>query len=375
MINYPPKIIFVIGTRPEVIKIAPVFHLLKKSKFKTKMLVTGQHRTMLDQTLQIFDLEPDYNLNIMQPNQRLSDLTALVLKQVMQILLEEKPDMVLVQGDTTTTMAASLAAFYNHITIGHIEAGLRTWDKYAPFPEELNRQITDRLSDLHFAPTIRNKNNLLSESIPETSVFLTGNTTIDALFWMKNRLQQKTLKFNEIPFNICKKKYLLVTAHRRESFGRSILSICKALRKIAYYKPNLPIIYPVHKNPNIHDVVYKELNGVPNIYLLPPLGYDRFVYLMIHSWIILTDSGGIQEEAPSLGIPVLVLRDKTERQEAVEAGTVKLVGTETSNIVCMTQLLIENEKEYSKMSFSSNPYGDGRASEKIYRILKQYLSY
>jgi len=367
------KIISIIGTRPEAIKMAPVVQLLYSQIRSHQLLITAQHRGMLDQTLRIFNLTPDHDLDLMQRNQSIVDLTCRVLTGVSEVLRGERPDLVLVHGDTTTTMAASLAAFYQQIPIGHVEAGLRTRDKYSPFPEELNRRITDCLADLYFAPTELNRKLLLAENVAPEQIVVTGNTAIDALFFMKSKLAATTVTVDELSFNPKDKDYLLVTAHRRESFGEGILRICRALKEISTRYPDLQIVYPVHKNPNIHTVVHRELGACENVQLLNPLDYDQFCHLMIHSRLILTDSGGIQEEAPSLGIPVLVLRDKTERQEAVTAGTVKLVGTDVDAIVTETIRLLGEPEVYTRMSVARNPYGDGKASQRILTAIQAHF--
>jgi UDP-N-acetylglucosamine 2-epimerase (non-hydrolysing) len=368
------KILLVFGTRPEAIKMAPLIKEFQKypESFETRVCVTGQHREMLDQVLKLFDIKPDYDLNIMAPNQDLYDITSKVLLGMRNVLKEFNPDVVFVHGDTTTSTAAAIAAFYQQIKVAHVEAGLRTYNLYSPWPEEMNRQITDRLCDYCFAPTEVSKNNLLQEKIDPNKIFVTGNTVIDALLMAVNIIQAKGLK-DQIIFEILNKgyeikkdrKYILVTGHRRENFGEGFLNICKALKEIAMRYPNIDIVYPVHLNPNVQKPVFELLKEIENIYLITPLDYLPFVYMMQHSYLILTDSGGVQEEAPSLGKPVLVMRNTTERPEAVDAGTVKLVGTDAFEIVENVTLLIENNSVYNKMSQAHNPYGDGKACERI----------
>lgn len=376
------KILIIFGTRPEAIKIAPlVKEFQKSSKFNTKVCVTAQHRQMLDQVLEIFDIRPDYDLNIMKENQDLYDVTSNILLEIKKVFDDFKPDYVFVHGDTTTTFASSLAAFYKQIKICHIEAGLRTFNIYNPFPEEANRVLTSKLAKFHFAPTNTAMQNLLNENIDKNSILVTGNTVIDALFWVLKKIKndenldkniyEKLQNFIDNKFDIKKDKFILVTAHRRENFGDGIKNICKALEILAKNNPNISFIYPVHLNPNIKNPVYEALCNISNIYLIKPLDYLEFSYLMDLSYLVLTDSGGIQEEAPSLGKPVLVLRDTTERPEAVEAGTVKLVGTCIEKIVNDAQLLIDNKKEYKKMSKASNPYGDAKACARIVKFLKE----
>lgn len=368
------KILTVFGTRPEVIKIAPVIEKLRKypDKFICRICVTGQHREMLDPLLKLFDIKPDYNLNIMQENQSLEYITITVLAQLGEIIKQEKPDYLLVQGDTTTAMAASLAAFYYKVKIGHIEAGLRTWNKLYPYPEEINRKIIDAVSDLCFAHTEQAKQNLLREGIVAENIEVTGNTVIDALLEIAGRnfdLERTVLK--NIPFN--EKKVILVTAHRRENFGQRLINICNAIKEIATQLPSdVYFVYPVHLNPNVQKSVYSILSGIENVLLIDPLEYDSFVQLMKRSYLILTDSGGLQEEAPSLGKPVLVLRDVTERPEAVDAGTAQIAGTRSERIIDKTIRLLKDRGEYERMSKAVNPYGDGKASDRIVsRLLKE----
>ncbi len=368
------KILLVFGTRPEAIKMAPLAKEFQKypNDFETKVCVTAQHRQMLDQVLEVFDIVPDYDLNIMAPNQDLFDITSRVLLGLKDVLITFKPDVVLVHGDTTTSMAASLAAFYLKIKVGHIEAGLRTNNLHSPWPEEMNRQVTDRICDYYFAPTELSKQNLIAENIDPRKIFVTGNTVIDALLLaiekikLNNDLEQQIIGIvKEKGYTITEKKYILVTGHRRENFGEGFLNICKALKEIAIKNPELDIVYPVHLNPNVQRPVFDLLSDLPNIYLIAPMDYLPFVYAMQHSYIILTDSGGIQEEAPSLGKPVLVMRDTTERPEAVEAGTALMVGTDYGNIVTNVNNLFNDTKLYIKMAETHNPYGDGKASQRI----------
>lgn len=364
--GFQGKILTVFGTRPEVIKLASVIEELHKhpDKFICRVCITAQHRQMLDSLLKLFDIKPDYDLNIMQENQSLEYITIAVLAQLGEIIKREKPDYLLVQGDTTTAMAASLAAFYQRVRIAHIEAGLRSWNKLYPYPEEINRKIIDGLSDLCFAPTEQAKQNLLREGIGEERIEVTGNTVIDALFDTTGReFDLKGTVLENIPFN--EKKIILVTVHRRENFGENLINICKAIKEIAVHRPDVYIVFPVHLNPNVQKPVYSMLNGIKNISLIAPLGYECFVQLLKRIWLILTDSGGLQEEAPSLGKPVLVLREVTERPEAVEAGTAQIVGTEAKRIIEKTVELLENDREYKRMSTPMNPYGNGKASKRI----------
>ncbi len=365
------KILIVFGTRPEAIKMAPVVKEFQKhsADFDTKVCVTAQHREMLDQVLDFFEITPDYDLDLMQKNQTLSSLTASIIESFSKVVDEFKPDYVYVHGDTTTTFAASLCSFYAGAKVCHVEAGLRTFNKKAPFPEEINRQLTGRLADYHFAPTERAEKNLLKEGVSKDRVFVTGNTVIDALLYSVNRVD--SIEIEEIEFlkNLIdeNKKIVLVTGHRRENFGEGFLNICTALKELSK-SSEIQIIYPVHLNPNVKTPVYEMLAGIDNIKLVRPLPYEAFIWLMNKSYIIITDSGGIQEEAPSLGKPVLVMREATERPEAVEAGTVILVGTNSKKIVKECVSLIENENRYESMSKAHNPYGDGLASKKIIEI-------
>jgi len=369
------KILTVFGTRPEAIKMAPVVKALQRSnKFSVSVCVTAQHREMLDQVLNLFEIKPDYDLNIMQPGQDLFELTSNVLLGMKAVLLEAKPDLVLVHGDTTTSMTASLAAYYLHVPVGHVEAGLRTYDIYSPFPEEANRQMTGRMTAYHFAPTEQARQNLLAEQIADEKIAVTGNTVIDALLSVVEK--SKEISFSDqlltmLPFLSDDElpKIILVTGHRRENFGTGFEEICQALHDLAGLHPEVEIIYPVHLNPNVREPVNRILTGVKNVHLIEPQDYLPFVKLMDLSYLILTDSGGIQEEAPSLGKPVLVMRDTTERPEAVEAGTVKLVGANRERIVEGVSHLLIDESAYKEMARAHNPYGDGRASERIVEFL------
>ena len=371
-----PKIMVIFGTRPEAIKLAPVIKKLEeaKNRFKTIVCVTAQHREMLDQVLRLFKIKVKYDLNLMKPNQSLSGITRMVLDGVTNILESERPDIVMVQGDTTTAFASSLAAFYQQIKIAHVEAGLRTDNKYSPFPEEINRRMTSVVTDYHFAPTNQSRGNLLREGVNPKTIFVTGNTVIDALLMTVDILKvSRGKQFQELRGIDLGKKTILVTGHRRESFGEGFENICRALKKIADNNRDLIIIYPVHLNPNVKEPVHRILGKTENIKLINPLDYKPFVYLMEKSYLILTDSGGIQEEAPSLGKPVLVMRDTTERPEGIMAGTVRLVGTMENKIVLEAQKLLDNKKEYNRMSRASNPYGDGKASKKILTILEKFI--
>lgn len=342
--------------------------------FEARVCVTAQHREMLDQVLELFAIQPDYDLNLMRPGQTLTDITANILFNLKPILQEFKPDYVLVHGDTTTAFAATLAAFYEQLQVGHVEAGLRTGNLYSPWPEEANRKLTGALANIHFAPTQTASKNLLAEGVPGSAIHVTGNTVIDALLLVHERLETDTgLSASiaaAIPYKVQDRKLILVTGHRRESFGGGFERICEALSQVAKRCPDVDIVYPVHLNPNVREPVNRLLKGLPNIYLIEPLEYLPFVYLMSRSYIILTDSGGIQEEAPSLGKPVLVMRDTTERPEAVEAGTVQLVGTEVNKIVNGVVQLLEDETTYIRMSTTYNPYGDGKACDRIIAALK-----
>ena len=380
----------VFGTRPEAIKMAPLVKELEKFPkfFQTEVCVTGQHREMLDQVLKIFDITPDYDLNIMKQGQDLYDVTSKVLLGMREVLKESTPDIVLVHGDTTTSTATALAAFYMQIPVGHIEAGLRTHNIYSPWPEEMNRQITGRIATYHFSPAPFSKENLLKENVDESRITVTGNTVIDALYMVVNKIQSDINLSNELDNNLLNagydmhrlrdgKKLVLITGHRRENFGEGFINICNAIRTLVKQYPDVDFVYPMHLNPNvrkpIHEVFGENLSDLGNMFFIEPLGYLSFVHLMEKSSIVLTDSGGIQEEAPSLGKPVLVMRDTTERPEALEAGTVKLVSTDYYKIIDNVSKLIESQSEYEKMSMAINPYGDGNASERIVNFLLKKL--
>jgi UDP-N-acetylglucosamine 2-epimerase (non-hydrolysing) len=374
------KVLLVFGTRPEAIKMAPLVKAFEQAQeIESKVCVTAQHREMLDQVLDIFEIVPDYDLNIMKPGQDLYDITSNVLLGMKDVLSDFAPDVVLVHGDTTTTSATSLAAFYQKIKVGHVEAGLRTGDMYSPWPEEANRQITGILANYHFAPTTTSKDNLLRENKKEADILVTGNTVIDALFLALYKIENSVELKNTIIESIStqykiddSKRLVLVTGHRRENFGQGFINICEALKTLALNNPDIDIVYPVHLNPNVQKPVKKLLSDVSNVHLIKPLQYDTFLYLMSKSYFIITDSGGVQEEAPSLGKPVLVMRDTTERPEALEAGTVKLVGTNSEMIIQVAQKLLDDKQEYEKMSKAHNPYGDGKACEKIVNFIKEF---
>lgn len=381
------KIMLVFGTRPEAIKMAPLVKEFQKypEEFKTIVCVTGQHREMLDQVLQIFDITPDYDLNIMKQGQDLYDVTARVLTGMRDVLKKVQPDVVLVHGDTTTSTASALAAFYQQIPVGHVEAGLRTHNIYSPWPEEMNRLITGRIATYHFSPTPLSRQNLQNEGVVEKFLFVTGNTVIDTLYMVVDKIKndksldiklEQILKKSGYDINrsIKGKKIVLITGHRRENFGNGFISICHAIKRLAKKYPEVDFVYPMHLNPNvrrpIHEVFGENLSGLDNMFFIEPLEYLSFVYLMEKATIVLTDSGGIQEEAPGLGKPVLVMRDTTERPEALEAGTVKLVGTNYEKIVSEVSALLDNQDYYDKMSKAVNPYGDGLACKRIVEILK-----
>ena len=373
------KVLLVFGTRPEAIKMAPLVKAFEQeASIESKVCVTAQHREMLDQVLNVFEIVPEYDLNLMKPGQDLYDITANVLLGMKGILGDFKPDIVLVHGDTTTTSATSLAAFYQKIKVGHVEAGLRTKDIYSPWPEEANRQITGILASYHFAPTTTSRGNLLREGKDEADILVTGNTVIDALFLALNKIENNKELKSDIIKNINtqyklddSKKLILVTGHRRENFGQGFINICEALKTLALNNSDIDIVYPVHLNPNVQKPVNKLLSSVSNVHLIAPLQYEAFLYLMSKSYFIITDSGGVQEEAPSLGKPVLVMRDTTERPEALDAGTVKLVGTNSGMIIKEAQMLLDDDVEYEKMSKAHNPYGDGKACEKIVEFIKE----
>lgn len=370
------KVLSVFGTRPEAIKMAPlVLALASDKRFDAKVCVTGQHREMLDQVLGLFAIQPAFDLNIMKPGQDLTDVTTAILQGMRAVFTQFKPDVLLVHGDTATTLATSLAAYYQQIPVGHVEAGLRTGNLYSPWPEEANRKLTGALAALHFAPTETSSQNLQREGVPASSIVVTGNTVIDALLEVVNKLKHDSKleqRFSQqFDFLSATRRIVLVTGHRRESFGDGFERICQALVDTAQAFPDVDIVYPVHLNPNVREPVNRLLAGIGNIHLIEPLDYLPFVYLMNRAHIILTDSGGIQEEAPSLGKPVLVMRDTTERPEAVQAGTVKLVGTEAEAIVQNLRELLTDLAAYQRMSFAHNPYGDGQASQRIVNALLQ----
>jgi UDP-N-acetylglucosamine 2-epimerase len=360
------KVVTVFGTRPESIKMAPLVKELEKyNEFESVVCVTAQHRQMLDQVLNVFEIEPQYDLNIMQNRQTLIDITTRAVSGLYEIFEKIRPDIVLVHGDTTTTFAGSLAAFYNKVKVGHVEAGLRTYDKYSPFPEEMNRKLTGSIADLHFAPTETNKQNLIKESVKLDGIYVTGNTVIDAL---KTTVREDYKFVNEKLQSIDYKgkKVITMTAHRRENLGEPLHNICSALRRIALeYEKDVQVVFPVHLNPAVQEVVKSILGGLTNVHLIEPIGVSEMHNLMARSYLVLTDSGGLQEEAPSLGKPVLVLRNETERPEAVSAGTVKVAGTDNERIYSITKELIHNTEEYNKMARAINPYGDGNASKRI----------
>lgn len=374
------KILIVFGTRPEAIKMALLIKEFQKhAEFEVKVCVTAQHRQMLDQVLEFFEIKPDFDLNLMKQAQDLYDVTSGVLLGMRGIFERYKPDVVFVHGDTTTTSAVSLAAFYQKIDVAHVEAGLRTHDIYSPFPEEINRQMTGLIAKYHFAPTAGAKENLLKEGKSAKNIVVSGNTVIDALFWTIDKIERdailrdKILSSINFKFHLSERKFILVTGHRRENFGEGFINICEALREIAANNADVDIVYPVHLNPNVQKPVKEILSGLPNIFLMDPLEYDAFVYLMSKAYMIITDSGGIQEEAPSLCKPVLVTRNRTERPEGIEAGCVRLVGTKRENIVKEAQKLLNLKDEYDKMSASISPYGDGKACERIVKFLKEAL--
>lgn len=370
------KILSVIGTRPEAIKMAPIVRLLRNTPaIESRVCVTAQHRQMLDQVLELFDIKPEYDLDLMRAGQTLAQVGAGIFTHLDPVLEEFKPDWMLVQGDTTTVAVASLLAYYRRIQVGHVEAGLRTRDKWQPFPEEINRRVAGVVSDLHFAPTDLSKGNLLHEGVAEDLIVVTGNPVIDALHYVEKQSEPleiadllKTLGIDHGTAQRPTRRLILVTAHRRENFGQGMENICQALKQLAQ-REDVQIVYPVHLNPNVQEPVNRILQGVERVTLLPPLDYLPLVHLMKHATLILTDSGGIQEEAPAFGIPVLVLRETTERPEGVDAGTLKLVGTDTAHIVREATRLLEDEAEYAKMSKASNPFGDGHAAERIVAAL------
>jgi UDP-N-acetylglucosamine 2-epimerase (non-hydrolysing) len=374
------KVLLVFGTRPEAIKMAPLVKAFQEQNkfFDTKICVTGQHREMLDQVLDLFEIKTDFDLDVMRPNQDLYDVTGKILQGMKEVFSRYRPDIVFVHGDTTTSFTVSLAAFYEKIDVAHIEAGLRTNNIYSPWPEEANRKLTSQLTTYHFAPTQQSQNNLLRENIASEKIIVTGNTVIDALLFMQNKLETNKDFRAQVKKTIVDKgfdpeasEFILVTGHRRENFGQGIINICSALKTIALKRPHLNIVYPVHLNPNVFKPVNDLLGHIKNVFLIEPLQYEEFIYLMSLAKLIITDSGGVQEEAPSLGKPVLVMRDTTERPEAVEAGTVKLVGTSLVGIVSATSELLDNQSVYDKMAKAHNPYGDGKACDRIIHFMKK----
>ena len=370
----------VFGTRPEAIKMAPLVLRLKSEPetFDVQVCVTAQHRQMLDQVLKVFEIIPDIDLNVMKINQDLFDVTQNVLKNMKRVLISYKPDVVLIHGDTTTSLATGIACFYLDVAVGHVEAGLRTNNIFAPYPEEFNRQVASKVAKWHFAPTELSRANLIDERVDPKYITVTGNTVIDALHWVLNRIQSddersfklKQLLNQTLPFNLQSDRFVLITGHRRESFGDGFLQICEALRELALRFSNVRFVYPVHLNPKIMNPVHSILSDISNVYLIEPLDYEPFVYLLKRSYLVLTDSGGIQEEAPSLGKPVLVMRDVTERPEALDAGTVELVGANKKLIVANVSLLLEDDAHYLKMSRAHNPYGEGKACDLILEVLR-----
>jgi UDP-N-acetylglucosamine 2-epimerase (non-hydrolysing) len=368
------KLLFIFGTRPEAIKMAPIIQEAKKhsNEFEVKVCLTGQHKEMLQQVMQFFQLKDDYNLSLMKPNQTLFDITAEGLRALEKILHDFTPDLVIVQGDTTTAFISALAAFYRKIKIAHIEAGLRSFDKYSPFPEEINRKIVSTMADYHFAPTIKAEENLRNENI-DKNIFVVGNTVIDALLWGVEKVRNDEAYAHSFHYLDLNKKIILITGHRRESFGKPFENICDAIATLAVKYPNEQFVYPVHLNPNVQDIVNSKLDGFKNIFLIKPLSYPSLIWLMDRSYFVLTDSGGIQEEAPTLGKPVLVMRDVTEREEGITAGTALLVGTSKERIIEESIKLFDDDEKYNKMSKAVNPYGIGDSSKQIVDILLNNL--
>ncbi len=374
------KIMLVFGTRPEAIKMAPLFHALKSQheNFQIIVCVTAQHREMLDQVLGVFDITPDIDLNLMKPGQDLFDVTSDVLLAMRDVLRAHRPDTLLVHGDTTTSFASALAGFYSGIPVGHVEAGLRTFDVFSPFPEEFNRQVTTKLARWHFAPTVLSRQNLIREGVEESSIVVTGNTVIDAMLFILKRIDNDlalknkliTLLNDTLSFNWRTEKFILITGHRRENFGSGFLEICEAVKELSIKHPKFHFIYPVHFNPNVQAPVNELLGSLDNVHLISPLNYEPFLYLLRECYLVLTDSGGIQEEAPTLGKPVLVMREVTERPEAVDAGTVRLVGANRESIVRNVTELLEDKASYAEMSSAHSPYGDGHACERIINVLR-----
>ena len=373
------KAIFIFGTRPETIKLAPLYHHFKKHspQIETLVAVTGQHKEMLHQALNLFEISPEFDYSLMKPNQKLSSITSRMFECLTNLFEEQKPDIIITQGDTTTTFVASMTAFYEGIPVAHIEAGLRSFDNFSPFPEEVNRKIVSILSSFHFAPTEIAMNNLLSEGISKENILVSGNTVIDALKFVEERLNEESIQktyrdhfLKKYKINFKKnKKRILLTGHRRESFGEGFRNICNAIEGIARLNKEIEIIYPVHLNPNVQEPVFRILKDIENVILIEPQDYEPFIFLMINSHIILTDSGGVQEEAPTLGKPVLVMRQNTERPEGIEAGTARLVGTSTNDIIASVQRLLDSNSEYLKMANAVNPYGDGNSSKYIHEFL------
>ena len=380
VVKLKKKILLVFGTRPEAIKMAPLVHALQAESdtFDTKVCVTAQHREMLDQVLKIFAIQPTIDLNVMRAGQDLFDVTSSVLLGMREVFAEQRPDALLVHGDTTTTLAAALAGFYAGVPVGHVESGLRTHDVYAPFPEEFNRQVVSKLTRWHFAPTDLSRDNLLAEGVPASNITVTGNTVIDSLHWVLARIDADSAReamLTEalravLSFTWQRQRFVLITGHRRENFGKGFVQICGALRELAVTFGEVHFVYPVHLNPNVQQPVRSFLAGLPNVHLIPPLDYEPFVYLLKYADLVLTDSGGIQEEAPSLGKPVLVMRDVTERPEAVQAGTVELVGADKTRIIAGVARLLEDAAHYQAMARAHNPYGDGQACKRIVDVLR-----
>lgn len=376
------KIMLAFGTRPEAIKMAPLYHRLREAsdRYETVLCVTAQHRSMLDDTLKVFGIRPDIDLNIMTSTQDLYDITAAVLLQMRDVLRSHRPSLLLVHGDTTTTMASAVAGFYSRIRVGHVEAGLRTRDMNSPFPEEFNRQVTTKVAQWHFAPTSTSRRNLIQEGIEEASITVTGNTVIDAMLWVLKRIEEDRERRERLErwlserlgFDWMRKRFILITGHRRENFGEGFRQISEAIRELSIRYETVHFVYPVHLNPNVQAPVRNVLSKAPNVHLLEPMEYEAFIYLLKHCYLVLTDSGGIQEEAPSLGKPVLVMRDTTERPEAVSAGTVRLTGSGRSRIVMNVSQLLDDGSAYTRMCRAHNPYGDGRASERIVQALDEW---
>ena len=369
------KIAVIIGTRPEAIKLIPLILEIKKtSNLTVEVCSTGQHKEMLDQVFNLFQIIPDVELKIMTQNQTLADLTSELTKRLNNYLIESKPDFLICQGDTTTAFVSALVAFYNKIPVGHVEAGLRTNNKFSPFPEEINRQLISKLADFHFAPTADSKEALLLENIPTENVIVTGNTVIDSLFIIRSKIENEELEISSNLIKLCEQKqFILITGHRRENFGEGFENICKSIKILAEKFKNINFVYPVHLNPNVKDIVEAKLGGIENVFLIPPLDYVNFIFALSKCYLVLTDSGGVQEEAPSFNKPVLVMRENSERMEGVNCGVVKLVGTNFDLIVENVSLLLSSQEEYAAMTNSDNPYGDGRASRRIVEIISNYF--